>query len=234
MQIVIADSLALVRGALRTLLEKHGHWVIAQASNADDAVELACRHEPAVVLVDLEGAPLEMMSAVHRIATERPHVPVVVLAGPGEGDLFLEALSHGARGFVTRDLDEQLFCALLERAAAGEVVVAPGMAAKLLDVYAQASRNAPHPKHAMELTQREHEVLSRMTRGQTSNRALADALGLSENTVRFHVRNILEKFHVHSRAAVVAYACSHDVGDGDKAAAGHRSPRLPSPTGHFE
>jgi DNA-binding NarL/FixJ family response regulator len=222
MQILIADSLALVRGAFCTLLEGHGHHVIAQAATADDAVDLACRHEPDVVLMDLEGAPLEMMAAARRISSARPHMAVVLLAGPDDGDLFLDALSCGARGFVTRDLDEKIFCTLLERAAAGEIVVAPGLAAKLLDVYARTSLGAPHPRHPMVLTPREHEVLSRMTRGQTSNRELAEALGLSENTVRFHVRNILEKFHVHSRAAVVAYAYSHDVVGAGEDGSAHR------------
>lgn len=208
MQILMADSLALVRGALRTLLEGHGHHVIAQAFAADDAVELASRLEPDVVLIDLQGAPLEMMSAARRLSSRRPHIAIVVRAGPSEGDLFLDALSCGARGFVTRDLDEQLFCTLLERAAAGEIVVAPGLAATLLDVYARASLGAPHPRRRpMVVTPRAHEVLSRLTRGQTSNRELAEALGLGENTVRFHVRNIT---HHHRTAGPFTWTATAD------------------------
>ena len=216
MKLLIAERQALMRGALRALLESHGHHVVAVASSEDDAYDFACRHAPDVVLMDLEGAPFEMMAAARRISSALPHIAVVLLAGLGEGDLFLDALSCGARGFVTRDLDEELFCTLLERAALGEIVVASGVAAHLLDVYSRATAGGSSPRRAMTLTHREHDVLSRMTHGQTSNRELAEALGLSENTVRFHVRNLLEKFHLHSRAAVVAYACSHDVvGPGD-------------------
>ena len=211
MQILIVDRQALLRDALRALLERHGHQIVAEASSDDDAFDLASRHAPDLVLMDLEGAPFEMMATARRIASSVPHTVVVLLAGVDAGDLFLDALSCGARGFLTRDLDERLFCTLLERAASGEIVVAPTFAARLLDVYAHASLSGQPHRRVPALTQREHEVLSRMTRGLTSNRDLAEALGLSENTVRFHVRNILEKFHVHSRAAVVAYAYSHDV-----------------------
>ena len=211
MQILIADKHALVRSALRTLVEEHGHRVVAEVASGPEAVEMTRRSEPDVALLDLEGSPFEMMAAGKRISSAFPHTAVVVLAGPGEHDLFLEAVSSGARGFVTRDMDERVFCTLLERAAAGEIVVAPELATKLLEVYTHASTDGQHVRRAMTLTPREHEVLSHMTRGQTSNRELAAALDLSENTVRFHVRNILEKFHVHSRAAVVAYACSHDA-----------------------
>lgn len=211
MRILIADRQALLRDALRTLLEGHGHHVVADAASEHDACALAIQHTPDLVLMDLEGAPFEMLATARRISTELPRTAVVLLAGVGEGDLFLDALSCGARGFLTRDVDEQHFITLLERAASGEIVVAPGFAARLLDLYARTSVGATPERRAMALTQREHDVLTHMTRGQTSNRALAEAMGLSENTVRFHVRNILEKFHVHSRAAVVAYAYAHDV-----------------------
>jgi DNA-binding NarL/FixJ family response regulator len=210
-QILIADRQALVRGALRSLLEGHGHHVVAEAASGPEAVELASREKPDVVLLDLEGSPFEMMAAARQISQTMPHTAVVALAGKGEDELYLEAFSSGARGFVTRDLDTGLFCELLERVAGGEIIVAPELAGRLLEDYARTSAGGPLARRTMTLTSREHEVLMRMTRGQTSNRELADALSLSENTVRFHVRNLLEKFHVHSRAAAVAYAFAHDV-----------------------
>jgi DNA-binding NarL/FixJ family response regulator len=211
-QILIADQQALVRRALRSLLEGHGHQVVAEADSGAEAIDLAARQLPDLVLLDLHGAPAELLAAARVISTAHPQTAVVVLAGPGDDDLFLEAVAFGARGFMTRDLDEDVFCTLLDRCASGEIVVSPSLAGRLLEHYADTALGSHQTRRPVALTPREHEVLAQMTRGQTSNRELAASLGLSENTVRFHVRNILEKFHVHRRAAVVAYAFARDAG----------------------
>ncbi|MBI2407265.1 MAG: response regulator transcription factor [Gemmatimonadetes bacterium] len=211
MQILIADQQVLVRRALRSLLEGHGHQVVAEADSGAEAIDLAARQQPDLVLLDLHGAPAELLAAARVISMAQPRTAVVVLAGPSDDDLFLEAVAFGARGFVTRDLDEGVFCSLLNRCAAGEIVVSPSLATRLLEHYADTAVGN-HTRRPVTLTPREHEMLARMTSGQTSNRELAESLGLSENTVRFHMRNILEKFHVHRRAAVVAYAFAHETG----------------------
>jgi DNA-binding NarL/FixJ family response regulator len=117
-----------------------------------------------------------------------------------------EAIRAGARAFLTRDLHGPAFLELLERAA-------------LSDRPLSAPPRGPgdRPRQAgPALTPRERDVLSQMALGRTSNRELAGTLGLSENTVRFHVRNILEKLHLHTRAAAVAHALTNGIVSADR------------------
>jgi DNA-binding NarL/FixJ family response regulator len=211
-QILIADEQALLRDALRTLVEERGHEVVAEAASAPEAVELALRHEPAVVLLDLDADRVATIAATRRISTELASIAVVILSSRAEGDMLLEAVRAGARGFLTKDVDGPTFCTMLERAHAGDLAIAPHAPVHALENDVHVGLGRRSTPSAETLTAREREVLDHMTRGRTSNRELAETLGLSENTVRFHVRNILEKLHLHTRAAAVAHALTHRLG----------------------
>jgi len=210
-QILIADEQALLRDALRTLVEERGHQVVAEAASAQEAVELAFRHEPSVVLLDIDADRPATIAATRRISTELTSTAVVILSSRADGDMLIEAVRSGARGFLTKDVDGPTFCSMLERVDAGDLAIAPHPHVRTLEDDAQGilgHRSAPSVEM---LTAREREVLDHMTRGRTSNRELAQTLGLSENTVRFHVRNILEKLRLHTRAAAVAHALTHHL-----------------------
>lgn len=211
MQILIANEQALLRDSLRALVEDRGHEVVAEAADASEAVGLACKHEPDVTLLGLGASPAAAMAAVRRISQEVPSTAVVVLADRGRCDDLLEAVRQGARGFLTGDLRGPSFCEMLERAAAGELVVTPPLILRALQEYTSGVEGHRHADSATALTRREWEVLSWMVRGRTSNRELSRALGLSQNTVRFHVRNILEKLQLHTRAAAVAHALTQGM-----------------------
>jgi DNA-binding NarL/FixJ family response regulator len=141
-----------------------------------------------------------------------PEMKVVILTASEEEALF-DAIKSGAQGYLLKNLEADAFFELLDRASRGEPALTPTLARKLLQEFAKPPEpTAPAAASDPEtLTAREREVLELMVEGVTSNRKLAKRLGLSENTVKFHVRNILDKLRLHNRAEVVGYALRHGI-----------------------
>ena len=157
--------------------------------------------------MDVSMPELDGVAATRLIASEMPEVKVVILTASDQDETLFEAIKAGAQGYLLKNLEADDFFALLDRAAAGEPALTPVLARKLLQEFAK-----PHAEPRTSetepdaLTTRELEVLQLMVEGVTSNRKLAHRLDLSENTVKFHVRNILDKLRLHNRAEVVGYA----------------------------
>jgi DNA-binding NarL/FixJ family response regulator len=213
-RVLIADDHALFRDGLRSLLEAHGVDVVAEARDGREAVELARLHQPDIVLMDLAMPELGGLGATRLIVAEHPSMSVVVLtASEDDADLF-EAIKSGAQGFLPKDLEARRLFELLDGAARGEPALTPALARKVLGALAQPA--APQARSVEVLTDREQDVLELLVQGVTSNRELAQRLYVSENTVKYHLRNILDKLHLQNRAQVVAYAVRHglvDLGD---------------------
>ncbi|MFN8593413.1 MAG: response regulator transcription factor [Thermomicrobiales bacterium] len=209
MQVLIADDHALFRDGLRSLLEARGVAVVAEARNGREAVELTRVHRPDVVLMDLTMPEMGGLDATRLITAESPGVAVVVLtASEDDADLF-EAVKSGAYGFLPKDLEAERFFSLLEGVSRGEPALTPGLARKLLGAFAKPAPGAT--RTAESLTEREQEVLELLVQGVTSNRDLASRLFVSENTIKYHLRHILEKLHLQNRAQVISYAVRHGL-----------------------
>jgi DNA-binding NarL/FixJ family response regulator len=206
MRILIADDHALFRDSLRSLLESQDIEVVGEAKNGQEAIDLSWESKPDVVLMDLTMPEMDGLEATKRIATELPDVKVVVLTASDEDNNLFEAIKSGAKGYLMKDLKSEQFFKLLEGVERGEPALTPAVARKLLDEFARPKKPTKEEYDPDALTDREREVLELMVQGTTSNRRLAKHLGVSENTVKFHVRNILDKLHLHNRAQVVAYA----------------------------
>lgn len=206
MRILIADDHALFRDSLRSLLESQDIEVVAEAKNGQEAVDLSWECKPDVVLMDLTMPEMDGLEATKRIAAELPEVKVVILTASDEDSNLFEAIKSGAKGYLLKDLESEQFFSLLEGVERGEPALTPSVARKLLDEFARPKKPTKEEYDPDALTDREREVLELMVQGTTSNRRLAKHLGVSENTVKFHVRNILDKLHLHNRAQVVAYA----------------------------
>lgn len=209
MRIVIADDHALFRDSLRSLLAARDLEVVGEARTGKEAIELAWKLKPDVVLMDLMMPEMDGLEATKRLAAELPDVKVVVLTASDEESNLFEAIKAGAKGYLLKDLEADKFFSLLEGVTQGEPALTPALARKLLDEFAKPKAPAREPYDPDALTDREQEVLELMVDGVTSNRKLASSLGVSENTVKFHVRNILDKLHLHNRAQVVGYALRH-------------------------
>ena len=211
MRILIADDHALFRDGLRSLLQAQGHEIAGEARNGHEAIELTRTLKPELVLMDISMPELDGIAATRAILAEMPGTKVVILTSSEQNETLFDAIKAGAQGYLLKNLEADDFFALLHRAAQGEPALTPDLARKLLQEFAKPERDESGDRDA--LTAREREVLELMVQGVTSNRTLAKRLDLSENTVKFHVRNILDKLRLHSRAQVVGYALRHGIVD---------------------
>jgi DNA-binding NarL/FixJ family response regulator len=211
LRILIADDHTLFRDSLRSLLSAHGFEIVGEAREGSEAVELTRRLHPDIVLMDLSMPGLNGLGATRLISAEMPQVKVVVLTASDDDANLFEAIKSGAQGYLLKNLESKEFFALLEGVGRGEPALTPLLASKLLQEFARPPRPATESHDPDALTDREREVLELLVRGITSNRKLAKQLGVSENTVKFHVRNILDKLHLHNRAQVVGFALRHGM-----------------------
>lgn len=205
MRILIADDHALFRDSLKSLLSARELEVVGEASNGEEAVRMAWELKPDVVLMDLMMPKMDGLEATKRLSAELPEVKVVVLTAAEDDANLFEAIKSGAKGYLMKNLESDEFFELLDGLSRGEPALTPALARKLLDEFARPKKDR-EKWDPDALTEREQDVLELMVRGATSNRRLAKELGVSENTVKFHVRNILDKLHLHNRAQVVGYA----------------------------
>jgi DNA-binding NarL/FixJ family response regulator len=214
MRLLIADDHPLFRDGLRSLLEARGIDVVGEAKNGREAVEQVHRLRPDVVLMDLSMPELNGLAATRLLSADYPEVKVVILtASEDDADLF-EAIKSGAQGYIFKNLDSAEFFRLLEGVARGEPALTPGLARKLLGEFARPTTRTAPGEGPDALTEREQEILDLLIQGVTSNHDLAERLVVSENTVKYHLRNILDKLHVQNRAQVVAYAVRHGMAGG--------------------
>ena len=215
MRVLIADDHALFRDGLRSLLEARGVDVVGEAANGRDVVDEVRRLRPDIVLMDLTMPALDGLAATRLISAEQPHVKVVILTASEEDVDLFEAIKSGAQGYLFKNLASDELLRLLEGVARGEPAQTPAVARKLLVEFAHAAPPAPARPAALEgldaLTERERDVLDLLVQGITSNRELAERLVITENTVKYHFRNILDKLHVRNRAQVVAFAARHGM-----------------------
>ncbi len=212
MRVLIADDHALFRDGLRSLLEAHGVDIVAEAKDGSEAIALARLHRPDIVLMDLMMPVTNGLAVTRLLSAELPGVRVVVLtASEDDADLF-EAVKSGAQGYLSKNLEAQELITFLDGAMNDEPALSPALARKVLGEFARNQGERDGPPVSM-LTDREQEVLVLLTEGVTSNKGLADRLFVSENTVKYHLRNILQKLHVNNRAQVIAYALRHGLVD---------------------
>lgn len=219
MRILIADDHPLFRDGLRSLLQSQGHEIVGEARNGKQAVELAAQLRPDLVLMDVTMPEMDGVTATRELTAAEPDVKVVILTASEQNETLFDAIKAGAQGYLLKNLEAEEFFALLDRASRGEPALTPALARKLLQEFARPAAAAEAPAGTPPqfepdaLTDREREVLELMVEGVTSNRKLAKRLGLSENTVKFHVRNILDKLRLNSRAQAVGYALRHKIVD---------------------
>ncbi len=187
--------------------------MIGEARTGKEAVSLTRDLAPDLVLMDVSMPELDGISATRLISAEMPSMRVVILTASEDEATLFDAIKSGAQGYLLKNLEAEAFFDMLERARRGEPALTPALAKKLLQEFAKPPESVAPQSDMETLTAREREVLELMVDGVTSNRRLAKRLGVSENTVKFHVRNILDKLRLHNRAEVVGYALRRGIVD---------------------
>jgi two-component system response regulator NreC len=205
-RVLIADDHVLVRRGLKALLDRNGEFqVVAEADNGYDAVELAARHRPDVVLLDVGMPRLSGTDAAAGICEKVPSAKIVIISMHSDEAYVLRALTAGARGYLLKASSEADILTAIRAVAAGNAYFSPSITKMLVEDYvAEVRRRGLKDRYEL-LTIREKEILQCLTTGKT-NRETADLLGVSIATIETHRSNILQKLQLHSLADLILYA----------------------------
>jgi DNA-binding NarL/FixJ family response regulator len=204
--VVVDDQELFRRGLIMLVAAEEDIEVVGEASDGDEAAELAASTVPDVVLMDVRMPKRSGIEACRTIKQVAPSAKIIMLTvSDEEGDLY-DAIKNGASGYLLKDASIDQVAQAIRVVADGQSLISPSMAAKLLEEFKTISSVGSKPDVIMpKLTDRELEVLNLVARG-LNNREIARDLYISENTVKNHVRNILEKLQLHSRMEAVMYA----------------------------
>ena len=212
-RVLVVDDQELFRRGLTMLLNVEGDIeVVGEASDGSNAAALAAALTPDVVLMDVRMPKLTGIEACVAIKDAAPSARIIMLTvSDEEADLY-EAVKNGASGYLLKDSSIEEVAQAIRVVADGQSLISPSMAVKLIDEFKQMSRPERDHVPGLRLTERELEVLRLVAKGM-NNREIARELYISENTVKNHVRNILEKLQLHSRMEAVMYAVKEKLLD---------------------
>ena len=214
MKLMLVDDHPLFIDGLKYLLETHGIAVAGTAGNGMEALERARALRPDIILMDIKMPECDGISALKYIKAEMPDIKIVMLTTSDEDDDLFEALKYGASGYLIKNINAEELLAMLSGLENDEVLLLPGLAARLLREFRNDTENnesggKPAEESSREaetgLTERQLEILELIAKGSTY-KAAAEKLGISERTVKYHMARIIDLLHLKNRAQVIAYA----------------------------
>jgi DNA-binding NarL/FixJ family response regulator len=202
-RMLIADDHEVVRAGLKSLLaDIRDIQVVAEAANGEDAVRLALRHRPQVVVMDVRMAGVDGLAALGRLRQDLPTLPVPMFSSYDNPTYVARAVALGAAGYLVKSASRDEIVAAIRKAASGELLWSR-------DHLRRASQAPPAPRGPSDsdaaLTKRENEVLKQLALG-LSNKEIAQALDISYETVKEHVQHILRKLGVADRTQAAVWA----------------------------
>ncbi len=206
-RVIIADDHGVVRAGLRGLLASADLEVVAEASTGREAVALIEEHHPDVVLMDVRMPDMDGLQALRMIKSTMPDVSVVMLTVYANSEYLSRAIAAGAAGYLLKDADPEEIPRMVRAAAEGEVVIDSDL---LQSILAHTPVSEPSSLAQVDLTQQELRVLKLLALG-FNNDAIAEALVVSRNTVKTHVRHIFEKLGVSDRTQAAIWAVRHGL-----------------------
>jgi two-component system NarL family response regulator len=212
-RVLVADDHALFRKALAAVFaDEDDVELVGEASDGEEAVRMAAELVPDVVLMDVRMPKILGIEAARQIKSEQPTTKIVMLTVSDEEEDLFEAIKAGASGYLLKEVDPAEIADALRQIHEGHSLLSPAVASKLVSEFAAISKRTDERAMRPTLTDRELEVLRLAADGLT-NRQIGRRLGISENTVKNHIRNILEKLHLHSRMEAVLYAVREELID---------------------
>ena len=212
LRILLVDDHEVVRLGIKALLTRQNQFqVVAEAGNAQEAIEQALHHKPDVVIMDIRLPGKSGIEATQEITKKLPETKVIVLTSFAEDNLLFDAIMAGASGYVLKQIGSGELVRALETVARGEKLLDPALTQKVFDRVRQTARVAQSEELAR-LTEREHQILALIAKGKT-NKEIAEIIFLSEKTVRNYVSSLLAKLHLSSRTEAATYAVRHHIGD---------------------
>lgn len=203
LRVLLADDHRLIRAGIRALLEQLGNVeVVAEAANGREALELADKHRPDVVLMDIAMPELNGLEATERLKKQFPRMRVLLLSMHADEAYVSQALAAGADGYILKNAGVVELELAIQAAARGESYLSPAVAKKVI-----SGRAGPHMARAgwQRLTPRQREILQAIAEG-SSTKAIAAKLGLSVKTVETHRAKLMERLDIHDVAGLVRYA----------------------------
>jgi NarL family two-component system response regulator LiaR len=213
-KVLIVDDHQVVRQGLRTFLELQPDiLVVGEAGDGQTAVEMVRQLEPDVVLMDLVMPRLDGISATRQVKALEKGVKVIALTSFTEDDKVFPAIQAGASSYLLKDVSPDELVEAIRAAHQGEARLHPDIARKLMDQVAQQS-SATRQDLPEQLTGREMEVVQLVAQGR-NNQEIAEALVISEKTVKSHISNMLSKLHLDDRTQLAIYAIKHGLVDLD-------------------
>ncbi|MFC1939673.1 response regulator [Chloroflexota bacterium] len=206
--LIVDDHTLFRRGIAAVLANQEGVEVVGEATDGLEAIEKAKEIVPDVILMDLNMPRCSGLDAIQALQAEMPQVNVLVLTvSEMETDLFA-AVKFGARGYLLKKAEPEELVHAIQQIAQGGVIVSPLMATKLLAEFKELTTGVeiePVKEESANLSPREDEVLRLVAQGAT-NKGIGDFLFISENTVKTHLKSIMEKLHLANRSQAAAYA----------------------------
>ena len=220
-RIMLVDDHSLCRSGLTELLEHRGGLkVVGATGDPTQVVAMLREHQPDLLVLDLRLAATDGLSLLRQIRADGCDTPTVILTMSDSEDDMAAALRAGVRGYLLKDMEPEEVIDAISRAARGEMVVASAMTLKLAQILQSGPKGSVKGDLVASLTERERQVLEHVARGQ-SNKVIAQALDISHNTVKLHVRHIMDKLNLRSRVEAAVFAFEYRSSpDGVKAASG--------------
>jgi two-component system response regulator NreC len=204
-RIVLADDHILVRQGLKSLLEREGFQVVAEASDGQEALRHVESLQPDIAVMDISMPTLNGLNAAREISLSSPKTKTILLTQHDEGQYIREALEAGVKGYVLKNQVASDLLLAIRQVSRGQVYLSPGVSSAVMEAYQSKSEKSKNP-----LTSRERQVLQLIAEGK-STKDVASLLGISVKTAESHRTRLMQKLDIHETASLVLYAVRHGI-----------------------
>jgi len=210
-RVAIVDDHTLFRTGLSELLARRGLEVVAMTGHANEALSLVEKTNPDIVLLDLRMPEIGGLAVLRQLRQQNVDQTIIILTTSVDDEDLLESLRLGANGYLLKDMEPDSLVQSIQLAKGGETVVAPDFTSTLARAAVrQDAVSGSQPKPVYNLTPRELEILCHIAKGQ-SNKEIARDLGITDGTVKLHVRAVMKKLNVQSRVQAAVLAVSEGI-----------------------